>query len=103
MIHNETMNIWTHLLSALYFIYHLVLILCGYKMYSSLKFKSSYALLAIGNCSSVCCLVFSSIYHSFNVISPDIYKFLLKLDLFGICIMIFTLSITITFSGFHNF
>ena len=44
----------------------------------------------------------SSIYHTYNPLSHYYYYFWLKIDLIGIGIMIFGMTITAVFVGFHN-
>lgn len=45
----------------------------------------------------------SSIYHTFNVLGPNYYEYLLKFDLVGIGVMIFSFAIALIYTGFHNF
>lgn len=52
---------------------------------------------------SIFCMVSSTIYHTYYIIGPKYYEFLLKIDLMGIGIMIFTLSMCLTYTGFHNY
>mmetsp|Transcript_28153 Transcript_28153/g.21051 ORF Transcript_28153/g.21051 Transcript_28153/m.21051 type:complete len:204 (+) Transcript_28153:331-942(+) len=49
------------------------------------------------------CMLSSSIYHTFNSVSSYMHELLLRIDLVGICLMIFTLAILMTFTGFHNY
>ncbi|TNV76693.1 hypothetical protein FGO68_gene1561 [Halteria grandinella] len=92
MLHNETFNVWTHLLCGLYYIYH-----------SEFKLQSSYIVMVVGSMACITCMVFSAIYHLYNSVNRDWYNTLLKFDLIGIGFKITGLAITLIYTGFHNF
>ena len=56
----------------------------------------------IGASVILICMGFSSIYHTYNPLGEWFYYFFLRLDLMGIGIMIFGLTIVTCFLGFHN-
>lgn len=103
MLHNETFNVWTHLLCGIYYIYHLLLILLGSGPYSEFKLQSSFVVMIGGSIACITCMVFSAVYHLFNSVSRDWYNTLLKFDLIGIGFKITGLAITLIYTGFHNF
>mmetsp|Transcript_91360 Transcript_91360/g.125936 ORF Transcript_91360/g.125936 Transcript_91360/m.125936 type:complete len:82 (-) Transcript_91360:192-437(-) len=57
---------------------------------------------AIACCAIIFCMLSSSCYHTFSIISEQHFNMLLKLDLMGIGIMIFGLTIVAVYLGFHN-
>ena len=63
MVHNETMNVYSHLIPGLYFLYHLVLILTHSGPYSVFTTQSSIYNMAFGTIAIIVCMVASSIYH----------------------------------------
>jgi predicted membrane channel-forming protein YqfA (hemolysin III family) len=46
-------------------------------------------------------MTFSSLYHQFNALSKKYNDCLLRIDLIGIGVMIFTLTLTLSYAGFH--
>lgn len=48
-------------------------------------------------------MISSAVYHLYNAMGRDYYIKLLKLDLIGIGILIFTVSIVGIYVGFHNY
>ena len=63
MCHCETGNVWSHLLSAIYFIYQLVLIIKGTGPYSEFGTEESRILQIIGCSAIIFTMTASSIYH----------------------------------------
>lgn len=58
--HNETVNIWTHLLASFYFLYRLITFKCIYKTASQNAAISAFFLM------SFCCFMLSSLWHTFS-------------------------------------
>ena len=56
----------------------------------------------VGGLSILTCTAASSIYHLYGCMSKDIYYLLLKIDLIGIGINIFGLTLAAVYIGFHN-
>ena len=56
-----------------------------------------------GAFASLFCMGSSTIYHTFNVLSSKFYETLLKIDLIGIGIMIFSIAMALIYTGFHNY
>ncbi|KAJ6240090.1 adiponectin receptor protein [Anaeramoeba flamelloides] len=98
--HNETINIWTHFLGLVIF---LVLIVVTFQLEAVKKAKFS-AKLCIGVylAGSVLCFLSSTTFHIFNCSSARIRNFVLRLDLTGVLIMIFTTVIPLMDFGFHR-
>ena len=59
--------------------------------------------MCIGLLACITSMASSTIYHTYNILGPRYYKRLLKLDNVGIVIMIFGISMTLIYTGFHNF
>lgn len=83
--HNETCNIYTHLVGALL----LPLIATGFmQVLSEPRFPTvsgrDYIVLGIFFCSAECCLVFSTAYHLLGCHSHGVEQFWLRMDLLGI-------------------
>lgn len=83
--HNETCNIYTHLLGALL----LPLVAVGFmQVLSEPRFLTvsgrDYIVLGIFLCSAECCLVFSTAYHLLGCHSYTLEQFWLRMDLLGI-------------------
>ena len=161
MCHCESGSIWTHLLAALYFLLHLILIIIrcrdlqyvnaakklageGHRMnlgdiedegskdavsspeardlsmrsnggtiwsvlsgpvinpYCYLNTYGSLAIQSIGCCSIIMAMCSSWIYHLYSAISKKCADKLLRIDLIGIGVMIFTLTLTSVFTAFYD-
>jgi len=81
-IHNETGNIWTHLIGALLFIWHL---LSNVGQYESGTQKTMFYL---GMSACIVCYFTSSVYHTFSCHSQHLYETLLYCDFIGIVLTI---------------
>lgn len=84
-IHNETVNVWTHLVGLIVMI--LFFVATGFDMP-----KHDYADSIIWATFLICsclCFLLSTIYHMFKCHSYDVYKLVVTLDYIGIFIMIF--------------
>ena len=82
-IHNETINIWTHFIGLLYFLYNLIL---------NVNENTALVLYEI---VCVICFGISTIYHTYMPYSQQNYMLLLKLDLISIILNIVTSNILI--------
>lgn len=85
ILHNETCNIYTHLMGALL----LPLVAASFvQVLSEPRFPSvagaDYVALGIFFCSAECCLVFSTAYHLMECHSYSVEQFCLRMDLLGI-------------------
>jgi adiponectin receptor len=63
MCHCETGNVWTHLLSAFYFMYQLMLLINKQGVYSEFETEESRIIQIIGCASIVFTMTASSFYH----------------------------------------
>lgn len=109
--HCETGNIWSHLLSALYFMYHLILLLnvktsseqkeSSHNPYSKFKTNDSKITQIIGCLAIIFTMTASSFYHLFNAMSKYHNDLFLKIDMMGIGIMIFSLTLVLVSAGFY--
>jgi predicted membrane channel-forming protein YqfA (hemolysin III family) len=102
MIHNETFNIWTHLLSCIYFIYQLYLLVTAGKHYGELEMGRSFFIMSVSVLPAIFCMGTSTLYHLYNVLGPKEYELLLRLDLIGIGLMIFSLAIGLIYTALYN-
>jgi adiponectin receptor len=103
--HNETGNIWTHLLAAMYFIYHLLL-LSNPNMTETYKiFKHNDDMVMHLKFAALCpmmCFILSTVYHSYNCINKELTILLYKIDLMGIGIKICGLCSVLVFGLFYS-
>ncbi|KAK0708115.1 hemolysin-III related-domain-containing protein [Lasiosphaeris hirsuta] len=100
-IHNETANIWSHLLGALLFV-----VLFGHFFFRSrlpdgLKIEDG---LAVGTyfIGVVVCFVLSTVYHTFYDHSPHIHKFGNELDHLGIVLVMWGTGVSGAYFGFYH-
>lgn len=122
-IHNDTMNIWTHLIGFFFAIY----ISCYYLIENVQKDISNYTMSVVDNnnqqlqsnngsqkyktmeiiCfsaftfSACSCLLFSTIFHWFSCLSPNHFASLLKLDHLGIALTIGSSYFPGVYFGFY--
>lgn len=87
-IHNETINIWTHITSLIYFAYILII------NYNNDVIIKLYEIV------SIICFAISTCYHTYMPLSRKNYLLLLKLDLFSIILNIVTSNILIFYYWF---
>lgn len=90
-LHNETLNVWTHLVGTLMFF--VLMIATFVKILPSIAHKRSpiptdYAVFAVFFFGAHAQMLFSSIYHLFSAHSASVAKWLARLDYMGICLMI---------------
>lgn len=83
--HNETMNIWSHLIGFI------CIVIAGIQVSTEFFSNSDqfYQIIALETyilCASIC-LLLSSIYHWFGCLSEDHHDSLLKLDLTGVALL----------------
>ena len=103
MVHNETFNVWTHLISGIYYLYQLYLIITASGMYKEIKQRSNLWIQALACLACIFCMLSSSTYHLFNSLNKRLYYILLKVDLIGIGVNITGLALTLIYCGFHNY
>jgi len=87
-IHNETINIWTHMICLIYYVYILII------NYNNNIIIKLYEIV------SIICFAMSTCYHTYMPISHKNYLLLLKLDLFSIILNIVTSNILIFYYWF---
>jgi adiponectin receptor len=93
-LHNETCNIYTHLIGTLLlpFLAASFLQVLSEPQFSNVSGKD-YIVLGIFFWSAECCLVFSTAYHLVGCYSYDVEQFWLRMDLLGIVAVIIGTSI----------
>lgn len=88
--HNETLNVWTHLVGTLMFF--CLMILTYVKLLPTLAKRApqstDYAIFAVFFFGAHAQMFFSTIYHLFSAHSANVAKWLARLDYMGICLMI---------------
>lgn len=102
IISNETVNIWSHLIGTIIFLYF---------TYQSNTFLTHFEKSAIQDhiivtifcLAFLSCLLFSSLFHIFNCYSKDSYEYCLRLDLVGISISLCGTYLPSIFYGFYCF
>ncbi|KAL2285414.1 hypothetical protein FJTKL_08098 [Diaporthe vaccinii] len=94
-VHNESANIWSHLLGALWFLTNTVHFL---KQTNSTSFRSQDALfVALYQLCISICFILSTFYHTFSDNSPAIHRFGNELDHLGIVLVMWGTGV----SGTH--
>jgi adiponectin receptor len=84
-LHNETINIYTHLLPGLYFIYSLYNVF-GYNYYINALIKYKFCIL-FGYISAIIMCLTSAFAHTFYIINKKWSNYSWKLDFIGIIII----------------
>jgi len=102
-VHNETMNVLTHGIPAVYFLVQLNALWQGYAPYNELNDFSSKFFVCLAAVSIIFCLTSSAFYHMFYPMGRLSYDRLLRVDLMGIGVMIFGLTLSTAYAAFHNF
>ena len=79
MYHCETSNIWTHLLTTIYFWYHLILLMCRYfriplqnNQYNKLYIDEYLLIQMLAASGIIFATGISTFYHTFSCINDDI-------------------------------
>ena len=118
MLHNETLNIWTHLLGSLFYFVIIVIFICSYKFRNyiinfnkeiyddvnyvfSVENKLSKFPIFVFLVSSLCCLGLSATYHTFPSMNKERDRFLQKFDFAGISILIFGSCLPVFYTSFY--
>ena len=101
-LHNQTMNIYTHLLPAVYFAIQLWQIIRGTGDYADFTLLSVRLTQLLAAISVFWCMVSSSIYHTYQCLGRESYTKLLRMDYIGISIMTLGQSFCIAYTGFHG-
>lgn len=98
MVHNETINIWTHLIGCLIAIglFVDVALFDPFPGHSMDKWPIYFFV-----SSGMCCMFFSSFYHLFFVKNANLAKMLLRLDYAGIVLLICGSTYPLTYYGFY--
>lgn len=99
--HCETGNIWTHLLSAFYFVIQMALLVNKVGPYDQFATEESRIVQIIGCFSIIVTMTASSFYHLYNAMSQYYDTLFLRIDLIGIGVMIFTMTLTLVYSGYY--
>ena len=86
-IHNETMNIWSHLIGFFCVVFGGIHTTMELFIASEANFLEVFAFESYLCCAAVC-LLFSSIYHWFGCISENCHNNLLRFDLTGVALLV---------------
>jgi adiponectin receptor len=97
--HNETFNIWSHLLSFFLFIALTVLILVNNPNADA----GNKAMIIIYMMCAANCFICSSIYHTYNCYSNSIGMCVFKIDLFGIILQLGAATLAAQHFMFHDY
>jgi len=103
MLHNETFNVWSHLVCGMYYLYQLAQIALYVGPYRDLIMRESLLIQTFACLACIFCMLSSSVYHLYNSLSREKYNQLLKLDLIGIGLKINGLALSLIYTGFHNY
>ncbi|PVU98632.1 hypothetical protein BB559_001411 [Furculomyces boomerangus] len=105
-LHNESVNILSHLFGVFLFLYMFSRDYYTAKetfVYSWHSKRNEFIIISFYNASAVFCMLFSSIYHTFNCHSKDHSTCWLKIDFIGILVLIFGTFLTGIYYGFYYF
>ena len=98
-IHNETLNIWTHLIGTLFYVY------LSFFIFLNDKFNSftSHWVISFYLISVITCYFNSVLFHTFNCHSKEISNFVFNLDILGIILSLLSGVISNQYFMFHQF
>ena len=82
-LHNETLNIWTHLLGFFFFLTLLLWDFVSPPIPSRASWQEFSVILIVIGCYQIC-MIMSAVFHTFSSHSQDAHESCLKLDLAGI-------------------
>ena len=85
-VHNETMNIWSHLIAFFCVVGAAIAVLHEYDS-TPVDYLGAVCM-GVYLFSAAVCMLLSSVYHWFCCVSTDAYFSLLKMDLSGVAILI---------------
>jgi adiponectin receptor len=98
-IHNETFNIWSHLISFFLFIALMVIV----TIYDPYTDTSNKTMIIIYMIAAANCFICSSIYHTYNCYSHSVGNSVFKIDLFGIIMSLAAATLASQHFMFHDF
>lgn len=98
-IHNETFNIWSHIIAFVTFVATAALV---YTDRTYTTFASNWVVY-LYLAAAINCFVSSSIYHTYNCHSHDVANFVFKIDLLGIVLVLLSGAIGTQHFMFHEF
>mgnify|MGYP006137686551 CR=1 FL=1 len=94
-IHNETINIWTHLAASFSFIYFL-----GYCIFTTSG--RSRIFLCLFCSGAICCFIMSTVYHIFKEYNTSAATILSAMDWCGVCVLIAASHYLIAYNEFKD-
>ncbi|KAK1833475.1 adiponectin receptor protein 1 [Podospora conica] len=100
-IHNETANIWSHLLGALLFIALSAHFFVWSRLPHGLLFADGLAV-GVYLLGVIVCFLLSTVYHTFSDHSPHMHKFGNELDHLGIVLVIWGTGVSGAHFGFYH-
>jgi len=98
-LHNETVNAWSHLLGALYWLYQLYYVPFWLSMEGANKTTIFLTWFFVLGCFAS--TIFSFLFHQFNCINVHCHDKLRALDFAGITISIWGISLPVLYSSFY--
>ena len=98
--HNESMNVWSHLIGFICVLIVGIDFMMGYFQMDQISHNELLVLETYIICSAFC-LFFSTVYHLFGCISETVHDTLLKLDLTGVAFLVAGSFVPAVFFGFH--
>lgn len=99
-IHNETMNIWSHLIGLICVV--IAAANLSYDFYDS-AYSSFSELLAVESyfISAAICMLLSTLFHWFGCVNESCYEVLLRLDLTGVALLVTGSYVPAVYYGFQ--
>jgi adiponectin receptor len=108
-VHNETGNVWTHLLGAIAFVALMArsaldvrAVFAAVETGRALSFVDCAVLFSFYGCAAAC-LAFSSVYHLYGCHDEATHHFLYRFDLLGICLLVWGSYVSGLYVGFRCF
>jgi adiponectin receptor len=99
--HNQTANIWTHLLGAIIMIVVLIQEITRFCLTDKAKWTDVDAVFQFYCLAASFCLLFSSFFHWFQCISEDSHVKLLRMDLTGAAFLVAANFVGVVYYGFY--
>jgi len=100
-VHNETANIWSHLIGAGLFFYLLTQFYVSIAPRYELASSSEILVISIFYAAVVVCFILSSTFHTFSDHSPHMHRFGNELDHLGVVFVIWGSGVPSDYFGFY--
>lgn len=103
MLTNETINVWSHLLGVIFFLYALIRVNFKVLVCYELSTPADHIVMSLFCLCFMTCLLLSTFYHVFSCHSKEYYECCLRFDLMGISLSLWGCYIPSIYYGFYCF